>query len=127
VSFDWTDYLVVANKLVKMAADLELAEGYYRTAISRAYFAAFNIAKQALPQQISDRCPRDADAHEYVKRAYANGTSREQQIVSDNLDRLRIARNLADYRTAWTGARNQCAAELVKAYQTIERVRSHPL
>lgn len=127
MSFDWTDFLAVADKLISMVADRRLAEGYYRTAIGRAYFAAINFAKYALPQQSLDRCPEDANGHGYVIRQYKNGTSRDHKVVGDDLERLRIIRNKADYRPMWGDAGKQCAAELSRAHRTIERVKNHPL
>jgi CHAD domain-containing protein len=128
VSFNWADYLTVADKVAGMVeGDHELAEGYYRTAISRAYYAAFNIAKQALPERLSKRCPKGAGAHKYVKRQYENGEAPDQRAVGDDLHRLRIARNKADYYPEWGDAGKQCAAGLGMARRTIECVKSHPL
>ena len=122
MSFDWTDYLVVANKLVSMAADRKLAEGYYRTAISRAYYAAFNKAKEALPPSHLHNLPKNADVHVRVRQTYEGGSTPNEKQIGDDLDTLRIARNLADYNPAWTDARKQCYAELRKAKRIIGRL-----
>jgi uncharacterized protein (UPF0332 family) len=51
MTFSWADYLIVAGHLVENSAESAYAEGFLRSAISRAYYAALNTARNLLSDQ----------------------------------------------------------------------------
>lgn len=44
--FNWTDFLELARTLQSCSANTKMEEAYLRTAISRAYYAAFNVSRE---------------------------------------------------------------------------------
>lgn len=108
MSFDWSSYFTVAE-LPKQSADSEtdvpLKEAHCRTAISRAYYFAFNIAFprflffwQSVPKQ--DR----GNKHQFLINRFTNYQSQTDASkqtaynnIGEKLDRLREYRNNADY------------------------------
>jgi hypothetical protein len=89
---DAHDFLALAKKLV----DHEPNPAGRRTAVSRAYYAAFNVAAEFLAA-IGHDVPRDAGGH---KRAYFYLNNCEDQSLVEaggDLDDLRGVRNDADY------------------------------
>jgi uncharacterized protein (UPF0332 family) len=71
-------------------------EEQWRSAVSRAYYAAFHVARQLLV-----RCgfvvPRAERAHAYVTMRLANSGHPDIGDAGDRLEMLRRARNIADY------------------------------
>lgn len=89
-NFNWLLYLNVANHLVSQAG-----EEYWRSAISRAYYAVFGAAKGILENQ-GIQFKRDNIHRQVIKslKKHKNPTARQ---AGANLDRLRRERNKADY------------------------------
>ena len=92
--FDWLLYLEVAEHLV--ARD---GEGYWRSAVSRAYYAVFCATRDALEERRGVRFPQTGDAHGEVVRALRGDRATSVSDMGRGLDRLRRLRNRADYRT----------------------------
>jgi uncharacterized protein (UPF0332 family) len=95
--FDWTAYLDLARELAGQTPGPPLEEARLRSAISRAYYAAFKKAFNYL-------CDRDPgvrfqrnDVHRYVCEKFLYNPDVSWQDVGSNLDRLRWLRNRADY------------------------------
>ncbi len=125
MSFDWTDYLTIADKLIALQTQGNEKEACHRVAISRAYYAAFHKAMEAaLDFGLLSACPSGPDAHMFVFRAYAHGKTRNHEIIADDLDTLRKARNKADYETAWSNAATQSNAELRKARRILQNLNN---
>ena len=87
----WRDFLALATRL---AGGTTEAEG--RSAVSRAYYAAFHVARQ-LFADLGFAVPRADRAHQYLTFRLANcGDSVVEQAGRD-LETLRRLRNRADY------------------------------
>lgn len=111
MSFDWESYLEVAQTLLDEAeqekADSTKAlqcEAQFRCCISRAYYAAFCLARNYLRDvdmnaNILD-C-NDASIHRIVVQAFRQERDGNYQKIAAILTRLRIERNCADYDDAW--------------------------
>jgi uncharacterized protein (UPF0332 family) len=85
------DFLVVANQLASGGTEAER-----RSAVSRAYYGAFHVAREFM-ESLKFRVPRADRAHAYLARRLANcGHLRTQQAGTD-LITLRGDRNQADY------------------------------
>lgn len=86
--FDWIEYLKLAHRLNSFGGEAD-----NRSAISRAYYAAFCLSRNyALGKNIP--IPSGPAAHKAVI-TYFNGVSAN---ISTNLSRLRKDRNYADYK-----------------------------
>jgi uncharacterized protein (UPF0332 family) len=95
MSFDWRAYLTLAETLV--SADLAAGrEACLRSAMSRAYYAAFATARRHSRERHGGVVRQSAAEHGevatfYAKRGDAGG------VIAANLTRLRFLRNRADY------------------------------
>jgi uncharacterized protein (UPF0332 family) len=67
-----------------------------RTAISRAYYAAFHVARQLL-EELGFRVPRADRAHAYLTMRLNNRGHAQVQYAASDLHSLRSLRNQADY------------------------------
>ncbi len=92
----WSEYVVLARRLASF--EFEAAD---RSAISRAYYGAFNSARRWLEVQVGPIA--DHRAHTLVWHAFADAeraalaTKRDWEEVGDLGIALRQMRNLADY------------------------------
>jgi uncharacterized protein (UPF0332 family) len=95
--FDWTAYLDLARELAGQSSGPLLEEARLRSAISRAYYAAFKTAFNYLcSNNPAARFQREG-AHQYVCERFSHNPDVGWQNVGSLLDRLRRLRNRADY------------------------------
>jgi uncharacterized protein (UPF0332 family) len=85
------DYLKLAERLVQ-----ESTEADWRTAISRAYYAAFHTGRGLL-QDLGFRVPRAGQAHAYVWMRLSNCGEPTIAQAGGELNHLQGVRNRADY------------------------------
>ena len=100
--FDWTEYLNLANSLAGPKSSPSINEAQLRTAISRAYYANYCIARNHLRDKEGHAVPR-ADAHKYVIDQFRNSSERERRDLGKDLDRLKNWRQFADYENQYPG------------------------
>ena len=123
-NFRWCDFLELAERLCK-DRHASLSEARHRTAVSRAYYAAFNICKdRAIIRGWQSR--GQAVDHKDLKDWLAKHNNR---LLARKLDQLRISRNSADYdyRTpqsiaSWEDEAKSClgmARDVLKAARRI--------
>jgi len=97
MSFDWMEYLVLAEGLASSSGDSEAAtEGRRRSAISRGYYAAFNEAKRFLENE-GVSFSATAVVHLEVSGQFLSAKHPLRKRIGDNLASLRTWRNKADY------------------------------
>lgn len=90
--FAWPDYLVLAQHLAQR--DDEASQ---RSAISRAYYAAFHVARRHVMQTHPEVIlPRHGAVHDVVWTTLERG-AREERAAAHGGKRLRQKRTLADY------------------------------
>jgi uncharacterized protein (UPF0332 family) len=85
------DFLSLAARL---ASGTEEAD--WRTAVSRAYYAAFHTARSLLTE-LGFAVPREERAHKYLSFRFSNAQVGRAARVGLDLDNLRTERNRADY------------------------------
>lgn len=96
MSFNWSDYLGLAQELVNQNSLAASEEACFRSAISRAYYAAFIQGRNLLRDR--ENLPINlANTHQYVIQQFKNSSELIRQKVGKDLSRLRANRNLADY------------------------------
>lgn len=93
--FNWHDYLRLAEILVRGERPENLAEAIYRTAVSRAYYAAFcltrNYAEDKLGYRRKGNHKEHGELREYLKK-------QGKVKMASRLNRLRSWRNKCDYK-----------------------------
>ena len=94
MAFDWADYLVFAEELAQRSDEAAL-----RSAMSRAYYAAFCTARNRLRQDhpYFEKERQALDSHKRVWDVYRNDTHEPRHSIGEVGDRLRKKRRLADY------------------------------
>lgn len=99
MKFDWSEYFNLAKELGETSKEAEL-----RSAVSRAYYSAFCLARNYLRD--IQQYPRlwrnktyEIDAHQYVAEKFIHNQSKSQPMIEigKDLTRLRKMRNKADY------------------------------
>ncbi len=90
--FNWAQYLVLAEELVLRGDD----EAALRSAVSRAYYAAFCKARNHLRQR-GESVPRTDDFHKAMWDKYRGAAGQRYKSIGTIGDRLRRRRNKADY------------------------------
>ena len=85
------DFLPLAKQLATGSTEAE-----WRSAISRAYYAAFHVARELL-QDLGFTVPRAERAHVYLSRRLSNSGDAQVQRAGSDLNTMRGERNQADY------------------------------
>jgi hypothetical protein len=97
MSFEWLDYLVVAEALLQARTTFAPEEACCRAAISRAYYAVYGAARGRAQAQEGLQLPATGDAHHLVITHYRQGPSPLHRAIGESVRQLRRARNRADY------------------------------
>jgi uncharacterized protein (UPF0332 family) len=100
------DFLTLASRLATAST-----EAAWRTATSRAYYAAFHAARE-LFVDLGFRVPHTDQAHNYLYVRLNNCSNATLIGIADDLHDLRLQRNEADY-DLHLAHRQQQAAHLV--------------
>ena len=100
MSFDWREYLDLARELAASGAGAPQAEARWRSAISRAYYAAYAECRAFIIEKMQYD-PHDpvarGRAHEAVVRKFERSPSLGRQRIGVQLRRLMAQRLVADY------------------------------
>ena len=96
MSFNWSEYLDLAQQLAGKAKISATQESRLRSAISRGYYAAFIQARNYLRDREGLTIPTQ-NTHEYVINQFRNNSDLDRQEIGNILKRLKIRRNKADY------------------------------
>ncbi|MBI3697209.1 MAG: HEPN domain-containing protein [Acidobacteria bacterium] len=123
MSFDWSEYLNVARQLLVYGTGPQSGEGSLRSAVSRAYYGAFGTARNHLRDRESLVIPRGRNVHIWVRDQFQNSRDAVRKDIGATLNRLREARNKADYRDVVQGWRDMAIKALADAEETIEASR----
>ena len=108
MSFDWLEYLQVAQELAEQAKKSSSAaekEAKVRAAISRAYYAAFGMARNHLrdkekipePRPLVNKMNERVNIHRYVREKFQYSNDSVRQEIGHTLERMCDNRNVADY------------------------------
>lgn len=116
MSFPWSAYLTVAEALVDGRGTLAPEEACCRAAISRAYYAAFGVARNHARDNERLSLQRTGGDHQRVLLHYRRRTDRTHQEIAELLFRLRRQRNQADYD-------DQISATVTGAQTALRRAR----
>jgi hypothetical protein len=121
VSFDWGEYLSLAEDL---GGELITGrpfglEALQRSSVSRAYYAAFILARNRLRDVDKISIPRSGTVHIFVARTYENHTDPRRRRIGSQLHRLRDDRNRCDYDDTVVNLSNLMIASVTRARRII--------
>ena len=121
MKFDWSEYFNLAKELAETSEEAEL-----RSAVSRAYYSAFCLARNYLrdiPQdpRLSRNQTYDINAHQYVAEKFIYNQSKSQTMIEigKDLNRLRKMRNKADYDYTMFNLKREARTALMLAQNII--------
>ncbi len=103
MSFNWSEYLILAHELTSTSTTSPIQEAVLRSAISRAYYAAFCKARNHLIYKDIDPIPDRVNVHAHVVNKFESSSDRTRQKVGQLLHHLRSTRNIADYEDTFHG------------------------
>lgn len=104
--FNWSEYFNLAQELAAISSTNSVAnqEAKLRSAVSRAYYAVFCLARNYLRDveqdpRLSSNKTYDINDHQYVAEEFIFNQLKSQKIteIGRDLTRLRKMRNKADY------------------------------
>jgi uncharacterized protein (UPF0332 family) len=117
--FEWRDYLRIAEQLITGAAKDEAA---LRAAVSRAYYAAFNVAKARLFAQNRMTALQVRNVHMAVWQHYSSSPDARELRIGQAGYRLRNARNSADYDADFPNVSRDAAMLVQQARNLIDSI-----
>ena len=121
MKFDWSEYFNLAKELAETSQEAEL-----RSAVSRAYYSAFCLARNYLRDIQHDpklwrQKTYDINAHQYVAEKFIYNQSKSQIMIEigKDLSRLRKMRNKADYEDTMFNLKREARTALMLAQNII--------
>jgi hypothetical protein len=102
MGFDWGEFLSLAEQLngESVSGPPISFEAQQRSSVSRAYYAAFILARNRLRDVDRVPIPQAGTAHLFVAQRYEYDPDPVRAQIGVLLSRLRRARNLCDYDDA---------------------------
>ncbi len=121
MKFDWSEYFNLAKELAETSKEAEL-----RSAVSRAYYSAFCLARNYLRDiqqypKLWHNKTYDINAHQYVAEKFIYNQSKSQIMIEigKDLSRLRKMRNKADYEDTMFNLKREARTALMLAQNII--------
>src|SRR5947208_9719093 len=103
MSFDWSEYLTLAQELTSKSTTSPIPEAHLRCAISRAYYAAFCKARNLLLNKDGYLTPKGTNVHWDVVDKFENSNDATRRYIGTLLRNLRSIRNIVDYQDTFHG------------------------
>ena len=97
MTFDWSEYLELAQELAGDGAGSPNEEAKLRSSVSRAYYAAFCKARNHLRDIDGYQISQHVNVHKHVRDQFKDSSDKSRKKIGTDLDRLRKRRNKADY------------------------------
>jgi len=111
MAFDWALYLGVARSLASQKSD----DAAMRSAVSRAYYAAFGVA--AAQMRIEGKTvPSTGEAHQVLWKYFESASDKFRRKIGQDGRRLKYRRTTADY----DGSRPISSSEVVDSLRSAE-------
>jgi hypothetical protein len=120
---NWRDFLLLATRLAAGTTEAD-----WRSAVSRACYPAFHVARR-LFADMNFTVPRADRAHQYLVFRLSNSGESAVEQAGRDLETLRRLRNRADYDEAPALTQPQAAAAVQIAegiIQALDSVRQEP-
>ena len=120
MAFDWAEFLVLAQELAQRREEAAL-----RSAISRAYYAAFGKAKAFLESE-GVSFAADAGDHAQVWETFRGSSNDVRYYIGEDGFGLRNSRNRADYDAEVSDIQARAQRAIRKAdgiFRSLERLQ----
>jgi uncharacterized protein (UPF0332 family) len=124
MKFDWSEYLNLAQELAGTKVEANL-----RSAVSRAYYSVFCLARNYLRDiqqdpRLSRNKTYDINDHQYVAEEFIHNRSKSQIMIEigKDLTRLRKMRNQADYEDTMFNLQKEAKRALMLAENIISKL-----
>ena len=118
--FDWNKYLLLADELSKRTE-----EESQRSAISRAYYAVYCIARNWVKDNGSTLpSTTESNSHKKLWSFFKERDEPEAKKIGLTGDRLRRKRNDADYQDAIPNIKNKAITSIIEAKEIKEKLAS---
>ncbi len=101
--FNWRDLWLLADALMRNPNSPGPEEGALRSAVSRAYYAAFCSARNVARERGEFTPTSSVKDHHLVRKHFGNSSHSVRRKISADLGRLRRRRNQADYHDTLDG------------------------
>jgi uncharacterized protein (UPF0332 family) len=124
VSFSWKELYDLAVSLKNNPIGLVSKETNFRSAISRAYYAAHGSAKvYVVSKGLIPAIPRDHKAHFAVIEALKKSGNKLLYSMGNELQRLMLERGKADYEDEFLGIEKAVELNVRRCQQIISQMK----
>jgi uncharacterized protein (UPF0332 family) len=120
MSFDWREYLELARELAGLRGSGYSQEAADRSAVSRAYYAAFCWARNYAEAKLGFKPQKGPDDH---KRLREHLKRQRHQMLASHLNKLRGWRNECDYDDQVPQLRQRVSVSIEVADKIIQGCR----
>lgn len=118
--FDWKDYLQLARALVGQVSLGGFTEALQRTAVSRAYYAAFCFARNYAEARLKFQRTGGPQDHRMLREHLKNSGKPQLAQLASSLNKLRLWRNDCDYEDEVTNIKQYVQSAIQVADQVIQ-------
>lgn len=119
MAFAHADFLRVADSLLNTTSGAH-DEAYRRSAVSRAYYAAFGVARKYAKANLGLVLSNTAADHKAVAQILFDSGDVDMLAAANNLKRLRRERNDADYDIGIAVSQKAATESLTVAQQVVD-------
>jgi uncharacterized protein (UPF0332 family) len=121
MNFAWKNYLFLAAELKSQADAYTSPEAALRSAVSRAYYAAFNCSQDFIRKRGDEVSPHGSSSHERLQEYFTQRKDEDPAYgqISVNFDRLRKLRTEADYKPQFSTCTLEGAATQAVDFATV--------
>jgi uncharacterized protein (UPF0332 family) len=123
MSFNWADYFTLAVTISKNPSGLGPKEAALRSAVSRAYYAAFCASRNLVRDRGEFKPTRTGKDHRLVKEHFRKSPAKNRQQIAAWLDRLHIDRNEVDYEDMITNPEALARFSVINARKVLDALR----
>ncbi len=123
--FNWDDYLKLAKDLILPDIQRKSDEACLRTAVSRAYYAAYHKAKKYAIKK--GYIPPQTDSHKALIEFLANDSDKEIQAISAKLSIIKKDRKRCDYDDNINIYKINPSKVIKMAEEIISKLKNEPL
>ncbi len=120
MSYQWSDYLSVADHLIEFSGQSSYAEACLRASMSRAYYAALLTARSLLRDQWGIEVPATAELHRFIPDWFLSEDNVAEQKIGTLLLHLRERRRRSDYDDNIANVSSLAHRSLADAKEVIE-------
>ena len=134
MSFNWLEYQEISDDILASAKTSPFVEACYRAAISRSYYAVFNIAKKFVVRNYNSKLQsirthyktmkKSIGSHEIHIQVFEQSTDRTEKKIGTELKRLKNMRVQADYEASPNIQEDDAILQFVETEDTLKLLKT---